>query len=36
VEGTHSHSDWLILAFKRIPEDDSSRDRNMLEQSIVT
>jgi hypothetical protein len=26
----------VILVFKRIPEDDSSRDRNMLELSIVS
>jgi hypothetical protein len=26
----------VILAFKLIPEDDPNRDRNMLEQSIVT
>jgi hypothetical protein len=29
------HSDCVILTFKRIPEDDPNRNRNMLEQSIV-
>jgi hypothetical protein len=32
----YCHSDSVVLGFKRIPEDDPNRDRNVLEQSIVT
>jgi hypothetical protein len=31
----YCHSDCVVLTFKRIPEDDPNRDRNILEQSIV-